>query len=73
MNPAMSLGIMLGSVWNGVAGNRWSAFSDMWIYPIMPFAGAALSLLFFEFVYKKTQETLDEHDEKHHDDGVLDS
>lgn len=40
----------------------------------MPLVGAVVSLLFFEFVYKKTQQALD-HDEgeKHTDDGILDN
>jgi len=50
LNPAIALGIMLSSVWEG----GWSAIRDAWLYPTMPFAGSVLALIFFEFVYKKT-------------------
>lgn len=52
LNPAISLGIFFASLCNGVYG--WDAFSAIWIYPVMPFAGSILALLFYEFVYKKT-------------------
>ena len=58
-------------MFNGAYG--WNAFRELWLYPLMPFAGSVLALLFFELVYKKTTEAL-EHD--HHveaDDGILDN
>lgn len=60
----MALGIMMSSIWT----DGWSAIEDIWIYPVMPFVGSLLALVFFEFVYKKTQEALD-HDEEIHNDG----
>ena len=71
LNPAIALGLLFAAVFNGDYG--WNAFNTLWLYPVMPFAGSVLALLFFEFVYKKTTETL-EHD--HHveaDDGILDN
>jgi hypothetical protein len=61
---------MLGSLFNGVSADN-SKVMIWFIYPIMPLVGSLLSLIFFEFVYKKTQEALN-HDEKsehdtHHD------
>ena len=54
---------MLSSVWD----SGWSAIRDAWLYPTAPFIGSIVALLFFEFVYKKTQEALD-HDEAIHDE-----
>jgi phosphate/sulfate permease len=53
---------MLGSLFNGVSADN-SIFMIWFIYPVMPLIGSLLSLIFFEFVYKKTQEALN-HDEK---------
>jgi TRAP-type C4-dicarboxylate transport system permease small subunit len=36
-----------------------NTFNELWIYPVVPFGGAFLALIFYEFVYKKTQEVLD--------------
>lgn len=69
LNPAIALGLILGAVFNGDYGMN--AFTSLWLYPVMPFAGSVLALLFFEFVYKKTTETL-EHDATPEDDGILD-
>lgn len=70
LNPAIALGLIFGALFNGEYG--FSAFGSLWLYPVMPFAGSLLALLFFEFVYKKTTETL-EHSAAPEDDGILDS
>lgn len=70
LNPAIALGLILGALFNGTYGTN--AFTTLWLYPVMPFAGSVLALLFYEFVYKKTTETL-EHDTPHEDDGILDN
>ena len=57
LNPAIALGIFFGSLCNGQYG--WNAFTTIWIYPVLPFAGSMLSLLFYEFFYKKTQDILE--------------
>jgi uncharacterized membrane protein len=58
-------------VWSNAS---WSIFAAVWIYPIMPILGAIVSLIFFEFVYKKTQEALEhDEDEKHVEDATLDN
>ena len=36
----------------------------------MPFVGAILAVLFHEYVFKKTQEVLQEDEEEENDDGV---
>ena len=68
LNPAIALGLMLGNLFNHVPLNN-SVFMIWFIYPVMPFVGALLSLIFFEFVYKKTQEAL-VHDEKSEHDHI---
>lgn len=74
LNPAMALGIMIGSWFNGLSVGAGGFFMVWLIYPLMPILGAILSLLFFEFVYKKTQEALEgDFKETHADDGLLDA
>jgi len=62
MNPAVAIGIILASIFS--QGGQ--ALTYVWIYPVMPLAGSVLGILFYEFVYKKTQmmlkETRTEHD-----------
>ena len=38
------------------------AFKYVWIYALLPFAGAILAVIFHEFVFKKTQEVMAEDD-----------
>ena len=68
-NPAVSLGIFFGSiVVDAGTASKW-----VWLYPVMPFAGALLGLLFFELVFKKTTEIYkdeeDGEDVPEHDKG----
>ena len=51
LNPALALGQMI-----------WSGFDLTYViqYFLMPFVGSALALLFYEFVFVKTQEYLNE-------------
>jgi len=58
-------------VFNGQYGAE--AFFTIWLYPVMPFVGSVLALLFFEFVYKKTTETLERDNLVENDDGILDN
>ena len=51
LNPAVAVGISLNSVIN----NPGSTFSWFWIYWFMPFVGSILSIVFYRFVYMKTQ------------------
>lgn len=45
----------------------------MWIYALFPFAGAILAVLFYEYVFKKTQEMIEEEgDEDEDGDNLLD-
>ena len=60
LNPAIAVGIFFAALCSG--GYGWDAFADIWIYIAMPFVGAFLAILFFEFAYKKTQEALEHGD-----------
>lgn len=51
-NPAIALGICLSGLFN----EGFSAWTAVYLYPVVPFVGAFLAFLFFEFVYKKTYE-----------------
>ena len=74
LNPAIALGIMIGALFNGVSVGAGGFFMIWFIYPLMPILGSILSLLFFEFVYKKTQDVLEgDIKEEHTDDGLLDA
>jgi glycerol uptake facilitator-like aquaporin len=52
LNPGIALGIFFAALLDGSYG--WDAFSSLWIYVCMPFVGSLISLLFYEFIYKKT-------------------
>jgi len=65
-NPAMALGIMMSTLIN----NGLSAWSAIYIYPLVPFGGSFLAVLFYELVYKKTQAFLS-HEEEHSDNGSV--
>lgn len=51
LNPSFAIGIQISSWFNDLG----EALKWIWLYPVMPFAGAILAIVFFEFVYRKTQ------------------
>lgn len=51
-NPAIALGICLSGLFN----EGFSAWTAVYLYPVVPFGGAFLAFMFFEFIYKKTYE-----------------
>ena len=51
LNPAIAVGISIFSMFK----NAGATFSWFWIYWFLPFAGSFLALLFYRFVYVKTQ------------------
>lgn len=69
MNPAVALGIQLASIFSGHEYER-SALEAMYLYPTVPFGAAFLAVLFYEFIYKKTQAFLHHEDEPISDDGL---
>ena len=56
MNPAYSLGVQMTMLMD--YGGKYLKY--LWIYLIFPFLGSILALLFYEFVYKKTQEAVEQ-------------
>ena len=66
LNPAIALGIDL-TAFIDMPG---TAASWFWIYLAMPFAGSICAFLFFEFVFKKTQQMLGHHEEEDIEDDV---
>ena len=54
MNPAVALGIAL----SGFFGDGWDSWNAIYLYPTIPFGGAVLGVIFYEFIYKKTVEAL---------------
>lgn len=54
MNPAMALGI----AFSGFLDDGWDSWKAIYLYPTIPFGGAVLAVLFYEFVYKKTIQAL---------------
>ena len=51
-----------------------ASFGSLFIFATMSFVGSILALLFFRFIYKKTQETMEEIDEEesNNQDALLD-
>ena len=60
LNPAIALGIFLTSLFF----HPGQALKWVWLYPVLPFAGAILAVIFYELVYKKTQLMLNAHSEE---------
>lgn len=59
LNPAIGLGTNLVQLFAySVEHFKW-----VWIYSLLPFAGSVVAVLFYEFVFKKTQEILNTDDE----------
>lgn len=58
MNPAVAIGIFFASWFNDFG----AAWKFVWLYPFFPLVGAVGAIFFFEFIYKKTQIMLNEHD-----------
>jgi TRAP-type C4-dicarboxylate transport system permease small subunit len=51
LNPAIGFGADILSI----NGWKW-----IWLYSLVPFGGSILAIIFHEFVFKKTQEVLNE-------------
>jgi len=58
LNPAIAIGIFFSS-WFNDFGEAWKY---VWLYPVMPLIGCVGAIFFFEFIYKKTQVMLNDHD-----------
>ena len=51
-NPAIAFGLCMSALFN----DGFEAWTAIYLYPVVPFAGAFLAFMFFELVYKKTYE-----------------
>ena len=49
MNPAIAAGIAFA----GFFGKGWDSWKAIYLYPSVPFGGAVLAVLFYEFIFKK--------------------
>jgi len=58
LNPAIAIGIFFASWFN----NFGKAWEFVWLFPCFPFLGSVCAVFFFEFIYKKTQVMLNEHE-----------
>lgn len=66
LNPAIAVGITLVSLMN-MPGDSLKWF---WLYWLLPFAGSLLAIVFYRFVYMKTQLMVmkDQQEEKEEDE-----
>lgn len=63
LNPAVAVGITLVSVMNDAG----TTFTWFWLYWLMPFVGSIIAIIFYRFVYLKTQLMIMK-DEAHHEE-----
>lgn len=54
-NPAVALGIQFSGFFN----YGFETLTDIWIYPVLPFAGSVASVFFYEIIYKKTRAVIE--------------
>ena len=64
LNPAVAIGITLNSIMN-YPGDSMKWF---WLYWLMPFAGSILAIIFYRFVYMKTQMMVMNDRQEHHEE-----
>ena len=69
LNPAISIGTNFTMLFN--QGVKY--FSFVWLYGLVPIAGAVLAVVFHELIFKKTQDVLaEEEPEDEGEDNLLD-
>lgn len=67
LNPAVAIGISL----NSVLDDAGATFTWFWIYWLMPFAGSILAIIFYRFVYMKTQLMIMNDQKEHMEEKAL--
>ena len=67
LNPGIAMGISVAALFGKFPKE---ALKWFWLYGLLPFIGAILALIFYEFVYKKTQEMLNHDDDQVDDEGI---
>lgn len=69
LNPAIGIGTNFAMLFQ----NGSTYFQYVWLYALMPVGGALLAVVFYELVFKKTQEVLTEDEvEDEGEDNLLD-
>ena len=67
LNPAIAIGTnLVMMIDEGVY-----MFNYVWIYALFPLAGSVLAVIFHEFVFKKTQEVLNDEDDGDENDQLI--
>jgi glycerol uptake facilitator-like aquaporin len=64
VNPAVAFGLVILNI---SAENLKGSL----IYILSPFGGSVLALLFFRFIYKKTQEQVEMEEDEHNSAGMM--
>lgn len=67
LNPAIAIGTNFAMLFD----KGGSMFSYVWIYALFPLAGSILAVIFHEFVYKKTQEVLNDDNGSDENDQLI--
>lgn len=69
LNPAIGIATNLTMWWS----NGPMYFQYVWIYSLMPIGGAVLAVIFYEYVFKKTQDVVQEEaGEDEGEDNLID-
>ena len=63
LNPAVSLGMIVAVVFKPGYGIQNSGMSWAWIYLVFPWVGSIIAVIVYEFLFKKAQEVVEEHEE----------
>jgi glycerol uptake facilitator-like aquaporin len=61
LNPAIALAVALVSpMQSEINRDESDPWAYLWLYPIMPFVGTALAVLYYEFVFKKAENMIED-------------
>ena len=52
-NPAFAIGLWF----TNITSSEGAAYTTLWLYPVQPFVGAILALIFYELVFNKHVQT----------------
>ena len=63
LNPAVSLGMIVAVVFKPGYGIQNSGMSWAWIYLVFPWVGSIVAVVVYEFLFKKAQDVVEEHEE----------
>ncbi len=70
LNPAIGFGTSFTMLFDW---NNYYGIELIWLYAAIPFGGSVLAIIFYELIFRKTQEVLNEdHQEEEDVDTLLD-